>query len=171
MVWDVLGTDAGDFRIDSSGNLAFDGVPDYETPGDSGGDNVYEVSVDAKDADYISSLDVTVTVTPVDEPPVVTGVSTINDYYENGTVDVAAYSATDPEGDSDITWSLAGPDSGDFDITGGVSPSRTPLIKSAQPTQEATTTTRLPSRPPTPTTSVGSCTSTSLSPMWTIRPN
>ena len=35
--WSVTGTDANDFRIDSSGNLAFDGAPDYETPGDSGG--------------------------------------------------------------------------------------------------------------------------------------
>ena len=120
VVWGVSGTDAGDFRIDSAGNLAFDGVPDYETPADSGGNNVYEIRVDAKDADFTSSYDVTVTVTPVDERPVITGVTTIGDYDENGTGDVATYTATDPEGDSNITWSLAGPDRGDFDITAGV---------------------------------------------------
>ena len=120
VMWDVSGTDASAFRIDSSGNLAFDGAPDYETPGDSGGNNVYEVSVDAKDSALISSLSVTVTVTPVDEPPVITGTTTIDDYDENDTDDVATYIATDPEGDTSITWSLAGSDSGDFDFTGGV---------------------------------------------------
>ena len=84
VMWDVSGTDASAFRIDSSGNLAFDGAPDYENPTDSGGNNIYEISVDAKDADYTSSLNVTVTVTPIDEPPVITGVTTIDDYDENG---------------------------------------------------------------------------------------
>ena len=123
VIWDVSGTDADDFRIDSSGNLAFDGAPDYEIPGDSGGNNVYEIKVDAKDDDddsLISSFDVTVTVTPVDEPPVITGVTTIDDYDENGTGDVATYTAVDPEGDTSITWSLAGSDGGDFDLNAGV---------------------------------------------------
>ena len=121
VMWDVSGADASAFRIDSSGNLAFDGAPDYENPTDSGGNNVYEISVDAKDADYTSSLNVTVTVTPIDEPPVITGVTTIDDYDENGFGDVATYTARDPESaTSTITWSLGGADSGDFDITGGV---------------------------------------------------
>ena len=120
VTWDVSGTDADDFRIDSTGNLAFDGAPDYEIPGDSGGNNVYEVSVDAKDSSLTSSLSVTVTVTPVGEPPVITGTTTIDDYDENDTDDVATYTAVDPEGDTSITWSLAGPDNGDFVITAGV---------------------------------------------------
>ncbi len=41
------------------------------------------------------------------------------DYDEEGTDPVANFSAMDPEGES-ITWSLAGPDAADFDITGGV---------------------------------------------------
>ena len=120
VIWGVSGTDADAFRIDSSGNLAFDGAPDFDNPTDDGGNNVYEVSVDAKDAEFTSSLAVTVTVTPVDEPPVITGVTTINDYDENGTGNVATYTAVDPEGDSNLTWSLGGTDRGDFDITGGV---------------------------------------------------
>ena len=120
VTWGVSGTDASAFRIDSSGNLAFDGAPDYDSPADSGGDNVYNVKVDAKDESLTSSYDVAVTVTPVDEPPVVTGASTINNYDENGTGSVATYTASDPEGDTDIDWSLGGPDRGDFTITGGV---------------------------------------------------
>ena len=120
VMWDVSGTDANAFRIGSSGNLAFDGTPDHENPTDSGGNNVYEVSVDAKDAEFTSSLDVTVTVEDVDEPPEITGATTIDDYDENGTGNVATYTAADPEGDSTITWTLGGTDWGDFDITGGV---------------------------------------------------
>ena len=108
VMWDVSGTDPDDFRIDSSGNLAFDGVPDHESPTDSGGNNVYEVSVDAKDAEFTSSFEVTVTVEDVDEPPEITGVTTIDDYDENGIGDVAVYTAMDPEGDTSLTWSLAG---------------------------------------------------------------
>ena len=33
------------FRIDSSGNLAFDGAPNYEVPTDSGGNNIYDIAV------------------------------------------------------------------------------------------------------------------------------
>ena len=120
VMWDVSGTDANSFRIDSSGNLAFNGAPNYENPTDSDGNNVYEVSVDAKDAEFTSSLEVTVTVEDVDEPPEIAGATTIDDYDENSTGIVATYTAADPEGASTITWTLGGTDRGDFDITGGV---------------------------------------------------
>ena len=131
VTWSVGGTDADAFRIDASGNLSFDTTPDHETATDSGGDNVYDIQVVATDSGNLndgtlspggatsSTFDVTVTVTPVDEPPDISGTTTINNYPENGTGNVATYTATDPEGDPNITWSLAGPDRGDFDITGG----------------------------------------------------
>ena len=119
--WSLEGTDYYYFTIGSTGILSFASSPDYESPADSGGDNVYEVTVSAKDAALNSTaVEVTVTVEDVDEPPLITGVSTIDDYDENGSGDVATYTAIDPEGDSNVTWSLAGPDRGDFDITGGV---------------------------------------------------
>ena len=43
----------------------------------------------------------------------------IEDYPENGTHTVAAYTAMDPEGE-EIAWSLDGTDAADFDIQGGV---------------------------------------------------
>ena len=119
--WSLEGTDYYYFTIGSTGILSFASSPDYESPADSGGDNVYEVTVSAKDAVLNSTaVEVTVTVEDVDEPPLITGVSTIDDYDENGAGDVATYTAIDPEGDGNITWSLAGPDRADFDITGGV---------------------------------------------------
>ena len=119
--WSLEGTDDYYFTIGSTGILSFASSPDYESPADSGGDNVYEVTVSARD-DALNSVvvEVTVTVEDVDEPPLITGITTIVDYDENGSGDVATYTATDPEGDSNITWSLAGPDRADFDITGGV---------------------------------------------------
>ena len=130
--WSVTGTDAGAFRIDSSGNLAFDGAPDYENARDSGRNNVYAIAITASDdgnlADGTSSsqgrlsasFNVTVTVTPVDEPPVVTGATTFNNWQENDGGIIETYTATDPEGDASIAWSLGGPDRGDFTIAGGV---------------------------------------------------
>ena len=131
------GSDADAFRIESSGNLYFEETPDHETPTDSGGDNVYDIQVVATDDGNLGdgtvplrgptgpmagTFDVTVTVTNVDEPPVVTGTTTIDDYDENGTGDVADYEANDPEtagnnNDDQVTWSLVGPDRGDFDIS------------------------------------------------------
>ena len=120
ITWLLAGAD-DDFTISNTGILSFASSPDYESPADSGGDNVYEVTVSARD-DALNSavVEVTVTVEDVDEPPLITGITTIVDYDENGSGDVAAYTAIDPEGDSNITWSLAGPDRADFDITGGV---------------------------------------------------
>ena len=77
-------------------------------------------SNDDTDMTIDDTITVTVTVTNVNEPPVITGVSTIDEYNENGTGDVATYTAVDPEGDRSIIWSLGGPDRGEFDITGGV---------------------------------------------------
>ena len=126
------GNDADAFRIDSSGNLHFDGEPDHESPTDAGGNNVYDLQVVATDDGNLGdgtssgqtglagSFDVTVTVTPVDEPPVVTGMSTFSNWQENDGSDIHSYDADDPEGDTNITWTLGGSDLGDFTITNGV---------------------------------------------------
>ena len=127
--WSVTGTDGAAFRIDSSGNLAFDGAPDYETPEDSGGNNSYDIAVTATDDGNLadgtassvgrlsSSFNVAVTVTQVNEPPEIIGPSSVSNYFENETRSVGSYSAADPEGDTPITWGLGGPDRGDFDIS------------------------------------------------------
>ncbi len=116
--WALIGPDAGAFAIDAGGVLTFAATPDYENPSDQGGqsgDNEYSLLVVASDAgNNTATLAVTVTVTPVDETPVVGGQANVN-YAENGTAAVATYSAADPEGDP-ITWSLAGADAGAFEI-------------------------------------------------------
>ena len=115
--WSLLGTDSGDFNIDSStGELTFRITPDYESPADSNRDNEYVVTVQATDQDSLKgTLAVTVTVNGVNEPPTVAGIETTT-FAENAVRPVATYSASDPERGT-ISWSVSGTDSGDFEIS------------------------------------------------------
>ena len=117
VTWSLTGDDAEDFTVSSDGALNFTNPPDFETPADAGKNNVYNVIVSASDGNSSGTLAVQVTVTNVNEGPVVTGDATIS-YAENGTVTIAAYSATDPESES-VTWTLTGDDAEDFSISTG----------------------------------------------------
>ena len=91
--WSLSGDDARDFTI-TGGVLAFSSTPDYENPADMGGDNVYQVTVEADDGTYMDTQDVTVTVTNVDEDGEVT------------------LSATRPAVGMELTADLTDPDGG-----------------------------------------------------------
>ena len=65
------GADAGLFTIDTDGNLSFLNAPDYENPGDSDGDNVYEVEVTASEGSDSETKVLTVKVTNVSGPDIV----------------------------------------------------------------------------------------------------
>ena len=117
-VWRLTGTDRGDFNIDSeSGALTFRSIPDHERPADSNLDNVYNFTVQVSDDRYYGTLDVTVTVTAVNEPPDISGRDSLS-FRENTpiTTRLHTYSARDPEGDV-FTWRLGGLDASDFSIT------------------------------------------------------
>ena len=47
IVWSLSGPDAGDFEISDDGALSFKSSPNYESPADTGGDNTYNVTVNA----------------------------------------------------------------------------------------------------------------------------
>ena len=65
------------------------------------------VTVTATDPDGAdASIDVTITVTEVDEAPKIDGDDVTTDYRENGTAQVARFTADDPE-DRMVYWSLA----------------------------------------------------------------
>ena len=73
--WSVGGTDGRFFTINERGEFSFseNSPPDHELPGDSGGNNVYDVMVEATDDDSNTArLEVTVTVSEVNEGPEVT---------------------------------------------------------------------------------------------------
>ena len=70
--WRLSGDDANDFAI-TGGALTFNSSPDFENPADRGSNNVYNITVGASDTGgRLTEVDVTVTVTNVDEPGTVT---------------------------------------------------------------------------------------------------
>ena len=69
--WSLGGDDAGDFTInESDGTLRFATPPDYENETDADTDNVYEITVVAKEGSLRGDLQVTVTVTDENDAPV-----------------------------------------------------------------------------------------------------
>ena len=118
--WTAGGTDGSLFEFNDRDGLVFREPPDHEAPQDSGRDNEYNLTVAATDSGGLSaSLDVTVTVTAVDEGPEITGTSTYT-VAEGGILAGADFTGRDPETPSAevSSWRLAGSDSGDFTITG-----------------------------------------------------
>ena len=117
--WSVSGRDGGDFTINEGGELAFRNTPDYDRPADSNRDNVYEVTIRAHDSRAYGNLNVTVTVTDVNEPPTITTIGTSATSLrqnENRTSRLYTYRATDPDNDDVITWSVGGTDRSHFTI-------------------------------------------------------
>ncbi len=107
--YSLTGLDAALLEISQLGELSFISAPDFETPADAGGDNVYNVTVTVTDSASLSDgRAVAITVTDVVEnlPPTITlnGMNpttvecAIGNFAETAT-------ASDPE-DGDITGSL-----------------------------------------------------------------
>ena len=115
--WSLAGADRGDFTI-TGGVLSFTNSPDFEQPADTGRNNVYQVTVRATAGSHTIEQDVTIRVTGVDEPPTLTGPTSVPPYDENNTARVARYTATDPEG-ATVIWSVTGNDDDDFTISNG----------------------------------------------------
>ncbi len=118
--WSLSGSDGGDFLISPTGELTFRNMPDYDRPADSNRDNEYMVTVRAYDGRTYGSLDVTITVSNVNEhaPVIRKGSRTSFTYREEGTAALYTYRATDGDKDDTITWTTKGTDSGDFTING-----------------------------------------------------
>ena len=115
LTYSLVGVDAGLFTINSStGEVTFAAAPDFETPLDSDGDNVYEINVVATDDEgLVSEQDVSVTVTNANEAPVLPADSSVS-VIENATV-VGTFRGIDPDGNT-LNYSLTGDDAGLFSI-------------------------------------------------------
>ena len=126
--WSYSGVDAGPFSIISnfaSATLSFSDTLDYEMPTDSNGDNVYEIEVRASDGSLSATQNVTITITDVNEPPVITTTGTSHTAISvpEGTATsevLATYTATDPDNGAVLTWTLTGTDADEFTFVGGV---------------------------------------------------
>ena len=100
--------------VSATGQLQVGAVLDHETAGS------YTVTVQASDGKSVALKDVTVTVTGVDETPVLSG-DAAPAVADSGAGFVSTYTVADPEGDAvgAVTWSLAGTDSSYFTIEDG----------------------------------------------------
>ena len=111
LTYTLRGDDAGSFGIDSAtGQLLVKAALDYET---RAGYSLQARVVDG--AGGSDTIDLTVMVTDVDEPPAIAG-PVATEYEENSADPVAAYTARDPEG-SQVSWSLGGDDAGAFTVS------------------------------------------------------
>ncbi len=123
ITWSRTGTDAGDFTIDgNTGVLSFAQRPNFEIPADDGGDNVYNITVRARDtASNTRELEVVVTVTDVNERPDIDE-DTVPSYVEiqydfTGTrPDVHTFTAEDYDDMDTFEWSLLGTDAAHLEI-------------------------------------------------------
>ena len=119
IVYSLGGTDAALFDINATtGEVTFKAAPDFEAPGDDGGDNVYDITVTASDGAFKTDQDVAITVTNVNDTAPSFSSGKTATFAENGTgtVYTAAADGNDGTADDPITYSIGGTDAGLFDI-------------------------------------------------------
>ncbi|MCA3586156.1 MAG: VCBS repeat-containing protein, partial [Methylocystis sp.] len=82
--WTLGGADAALFNISSTGAVTFKAAPNFETPADAGGNNVYDITVTASDGTLSSTArNVAITVTNVAESVSLTGFASSVTFAEN----------------------------------------------------------------------------------------
>ena len=138
LTYTLGGTDAASFDIDTTtGQIKVKDALDYE-----GGTTTYNVTVSVHDGKDINdnadttedaNIAVTINVTDVNEGPAFdANAPASQDVEENTAADTdigSAYTATDPEGDTPLTYSLGGTDAASFaiDDTSGQLKTKAPL--------------------------------------------
>ena len=106
----ITNADANYFVLDpSSGTLAFAQAPDYESPQDSGRDNVYELDLSAFDGKYTTYAAIDVSVSNVNEAPSFATASQDLSVNENSSGTIYTANASDPE-QASLTYSASGVD-------------------------------------------------------------
>ena len=114
------GADATLFSINAAtGIVTFKSSPNFESPADNGGNNVYDIIVQVSDGSLTATQAVAITVTNVNEAPSITSAS-IATTPENVLTSTVVYraTATDPDTNASFTYSFAGGvDAGLFNIT------------------------------------------------------
>ncbi len=116
VTWSLEGGDAAHFTVDAATGVIGMLARDFESPGDVGGDNRYNLVLRATDADgntAIREVDVQITNVHESSPIAITGVSDAS-IAENSAFTSAAPGVSDALGT--VTWSLAGEDAGHFSI-------------------------------------------------------
>ena len=77
IIWDLEGDDDDKLDISSAGVVTFNTIPDFESPADHNTDGEYEITVIASDGTNKETQDVRITITNVNEAPVLTVVEEV----------------------------------------------------------------------------------------------
>lgn len=96
--YSLAGTDADEFMV-ANGNLNFIQPPNFESPADADMNNVYEVVLSIANSEASIDVDLTATISNVDEAPICTSAESFT-FDENAIGEIYRFSATDPEGDA-----------------------------------------------------------------------
>ena len=113
------GTDDEEFTLAADGTLSFNEAADYESPADKGGDNHYELTINATDGTRSSSLDLTVSVRDANEAPTLLDRGCSFTVRENtSSAWRCTFDASDPER-RPVRWSQSGTDAPAFSLSGG----------------------------------------------------
>ena len=112
----VVFDDSSFFSLDSSsGALAFQQAPDFETAQDSNSDNTYEIELSVSDGSHTTTASISVTVTNVDEAPSFAADNQSLSVNENTSGSLYTAAASDPE-QANLTYSASGTDASLFTI-------------------------------------------------------
>ena len=106
----LSGTDADSFAIASSGALTFNNAPDYETK------ESYSLIVSASDGTSSVSQTISINISNVNEVPQISALSSTHSPDENQT-SIVTVSASDPDANTSLTYSVSGTDSSLFAIS------------------------------------------------------
>ncbi|HEX9448602.1 MAG TPA: cadherin domain-containing protein, partial [Dongiaceae bacterium] len=116
--YSITGTDAALFNINTStGAVTFKSSRNFEAPTDNGANNVYDIVVHANDGSIDTTKAVAITVTNVNEAPVITsGASASTPENVSTATTVYSATATDPDAGTTLTYSITGTDAALFNI-------------------------------------------------------
>ncbi len=131
LIYSLAGVDSGLFSVDDSSGQVSVGpgsTLDHEVPSDSDGNNVYELTLQVTDGrdetgnpdtSVDDSIDVTIRIADVNEPPEFSSSAIELEVDENSEASLPPLAATDPEQHA-VSWSLdpASPDGGSFTLSG-----------------------------------------------------
>lgn len=120
------GADSNKFSLsrlsDTASSLSFLSPPDFESPGDVGSNNIYDLVIRATDESAnIGYETLTVTVTNANDPPAITsngGGATASITLAENTLIVTTVTASDQDSSTTLTYSISGLDAQDFAING-----------------------------------------------------
>ena len=105
----VSGSDSDSFGITNQGVLSFKSAPDYETK------NSYNVDIDVSDGLNVTSQNLTINISNVNESPSINGLASSITVAENQT-SVTSVSASDPDASTNFSFSLSGTDASALSI-------------------------------------------------------